>query len=251
MTETSLLIRQRPDVWSAGLALASSLTGITYAPKLSLADGTIYACGAYHPYKPPTPKTNVELDREIEEQWERLKKERARIPDGKTPHERNLNRDTARATKEYLRKLLQERDQRRGKPSTVARFSVPVPVGAMEWLLHEAGHHVAASHGERLLPNYGLSESEHGHDGEREWQAWAFEEIVLAPFGSSRLFAPPSQRDGAAYAKTGPMPIACLRHVEKEIVALGLDVEQWRQVWGEWVRWGLTLGDAAPWRSTN
>ena len=124
-----------------------------------------------------------------------------------------------------------------------------VPDGAMEWLLHEAGHWVASTQEERAQSNYGLSASEVGHDGDREWQAWAFEEIVLAPFGPSRDFAPPSQRDGAAYNKAGPMRTDCLWHVERQIQLLGLDVERWRIEWGAWVQWGRTLGERAPWRS--
>ena len=126
-----------------------------------------------------------------------------------------------------------------------------VPDGAMEWLLHEVGHWVVASPEERQLRNYGVSESEYGHDGEREWQAWAFAEIVLAPFGPSRMLAPPSQRDGAAFSKVGPLPRGCLRHAEREILTLGISVEQWRHVWGQWVRWGTSMGAAAPWRSVN
>jgi hypothetical protein len=48
MTEPgSELTRERPDLWRRGLALATSLTGYVYAPKLPLADGTIYACGGH------------------------------------------------------------------------------------------------------------------------------------------------------------------------------------------------------------
>jgi hypothetical protein len=209
----SLLTRTRPDVWSGGLSLATALTGLRYVHKEPLAGGTIYACGK-----------------------ERRPSYRRRDP--ASPYRRDPSHVPGRRdpTPDHL---------------IIDPDEVPVPEGAMEWLLHEVGHYVAASPKERLLPNYGLSESEHGHDGEREWQAWAFEEIVLAPFGPSRLFAPPSQRDGAAYARSGPMPAAYLRHVERQIAALGLDVERLRVEWGEWVRWGTAMGAAAPWRSVN
>jgi hypothetical protein len=246
----SLLTRTRPDIWLGGLALATSLTGVAYVPKIALADGTIYACGGYAPESEPM--SDKELDGSIEREWERLKRERAEIPGGETPTKRNYLRHRAKQTKDVLRDLLEQRDRRRRqKEQEKTAGTVSVPVGAMEWLLHEVGHFVAASPEERSLPNYGLSESEDGHDGEREWQAWAFEEIVMAPFGPSRLFAPPSQRDGAAYARSGPMPEACLRHVERQIIGLGLDVERWRVEWGEWVRWGTAMGAAAPWRSVN
>jgi hypothetical protein len=214
----SLLTRTRPDIWGRGLAMAEGLmSGVVFRHKEPLADGSVYACGGGGwdipglPATPPVPAPP------------RIR-EPSNVPGRRDPKPKHIRPDT---------------------------IEVMVPEGAMEWLLHEVGHYVAASPEERLLPNYGLSESEHGHDGEREWQAWAFEEIVLAPLGPSRLFAPPSQRDGAAYARSGPMPEACLRHVEQQIAALGLDVERWRVEWGEWVRWGTAMGAAAPWRSVN
>ena len=221
MSRLSRLTRERPDLWSAGLTLSTGLTGVRYTHKSPMPDGAVYACGGggwESPSLPPqqtpaSPKPRV--------------RDPSRVPGRRDP------------TPEHI------------KPDTVETLFVVVPEGAMEWLLHEVGHWIAADETERRRQNYGLSLSEYGHDGEREWQAWAFEEIVLAPFGPSRLFAPPSQRDGAAYAKTGPMPEAYLRHVEREIARLCLDVEQWRQVWGEWVRWGTAMGAEAPWRSVN
>ncbi|HXB28067.1 MAG TPA: hypothetical protein VNV25_25280 [Gemmatimonadaceae bacterium] len=216
---SSLLTRTRPDIWAHGIALATGATGLSFVPKLPLSDGTIYACGGSTVQWVPPGEQEPVLRR-------RRRREPSHVPGHREPTPKHIRPDSNAS-------------------------SVFVPEGAMEWLLHEVGHYVAASPEERLLRNYGVSESEYGHDGEREWQAWAFEEIVLAPFGPSRLFAPPSQRDGAAYARSGPMPAACLRHVERQIEALGLDVERWRVEWGEWVRWGTAMGAAAPWRSVN
>jgi hypothetical protein len=104
-------------------------------------------------------------------------------------------------------------------------------------LLHEVGHWVAATPEERLLPNYGLGPDETGWMGEREWQAWGFEEIIMAPFGPSRLFAPPSQRDGAAFKTAGPMPGWATHHAALRLSDVRIDIEEFRALYGEWVRW--------------
>jgi hypothetical protein len=134
------------------------------------------------------------------------------------------------------------------KAGLMSASIVAVPDGAMEWLLHEVGHWVAASPNERKQINYGLSSSETGHDGDREWQAWAFEEIVMAPFGPARDFAAPTQRDGAGFSKIGPIPMFVMRHAEQRITDLGIDLEPWCQVYGDWIQWGKSLGlGRAPW----
>lgn len=112
---------------------------------------------------------------------------------------------------------------------------------AMEWLLHEVGHWVASTPGERLLPNYGYGiVKQKGWGKDREWQAWAFEEIILAPFGPSRGFAPPEHRGGTAFDGPGYqlIPEEHLRYASTQIKASGISIEQWRALYGEWVRWG-------------
>lgn len=210
----SLLTRERPEIWQAGIALVEATMRVRVRHRAPNADGTVSACGGGGGYwTPPTPS-------------EPQKAPTIRDP-SVVPRKRN-------PTPQHIR------------PDTV---DLMVPDGAMEWLLHEAGHWVASTPEERKQANYGLNASEVGHDGDREWQAWAFEEIVLAPFGPSRDFAPPSQRDGAAYTKAGPMRRDCLQYIDRQIATLGLDIERWRVEWGAWVRWGRTLGDRAPWRS--
>lgn len=118
---------------------------------------------------------------------------------------------------------------------------IPVPDGAMEWLLHEVGHWVASTSTERLLPNYGYGTvKEKGWGKDREWQAWAFEEIVMAPFGPARGFAPIEHRGGTAFDGAGwqGIPEHHLKYAYAQILASGISVEQWRTLYGEWVRWG-------------
>lgn len=136
-----------------------------------------------------------------------------------------------------------------GSNSPVSLRLVYVPEGAMEWLLHEAGHWVASTPEERRRPNYGLGIETHGHGADREWQAWAFEEIILAPFGPAREFAPPSQRDGVGFSKSGPIAEEHMRHAERSIRELGLDIEEWRAVYRPWIEWGKKRGEKAPWKA--
>lgn len=231
MNSESLLTRERPDIWARGLALAHGLTGYRYEPKLPLPDGTIYACGGgYYPSLPDLPATPEEIKKEeldrIDDQIGDCERDIAYEESEIADHESAI--DIHKEKLVGLKKKLKELKKNRG--AALAGASVFVPDGAMEWLLHEVGHYIAATPDERKLPNYGLSESEVGHDGEREWEAWAFEEIVLAPFGPSREFAPPTQRDGAGYTKAGPMPQRCLDHVERQMRTLGLDAEMFRVV---------------------
>lgn len=224
----SLLTRERPDIWNRGLALATSLTSYEYAPKLPLPDGTIYACGVNY-----IPETDAQKRKRIRDDIRHYKREIKDIEQGKSNDLYNtptVREDEIKWRRERIRELEKTFED-------VPKARVFVPPGAMEWLLHEAGHYVASTPEECLLPNYGLSPSEIGSDGEREWQAWAFEEIILAPFGPAREFAPPTQRDGAAFSKAGPMPDWALWHVERRIRELSIDVEAWRVVWGEWIRY--------------
>lgn len=227
--ETSRLTRERPDIWTRGLSLATGLTGVRYLPKLPLPDGTIYACGGGYytptlPPKPPKPKTPKqvkqerisEIDKEIA--WRRrLIKERTE--------------DIDRLEKEIA-------DLEKDKVKLSAAPFVFVPDGAMEWLLHEVGHWVAASSDERQLTNYG-----NGH----ELEAWAFEEIILGSCGPARGFAPVTQRDGTAFDWAGPLPGWAFRHIDAQIRSEHVAVEQFRMLWAEWVRWGAALGPSSPW----
>jgi hypothetical protein len=214
----SLLQRESPLIWKRALALATGTTGMVYLPKLPAPDGTVWACGGGGTGSPK-------------------------------PEPRRKRRDVAFPIfPEEGDPELDEPNEHEPKPN--ARAAVFVPDGAVEWLLHEVGHWLAATPAERAQRNYGLTAAQHGHDGDREWQAWSFEEIVLAPFGPSRLFAPPSQRDGAAFAKSGPMPTRHLRHIDARLREEDVDIAAWRAVYGEWVRWGLGK-TVRPWDRVN
>jgi hypothetical protein len=205
-----------------------------YLPKLPRADGTVYACGGggisipFISYEERRRREEEQLENDIGAYKDYPEYQRALI--------------------EQLKELREENDSDDEKAESSSVF---VPPGSMEWLLHEAGHWIAATPDERRLPNYGLTLSEHGHDGDREWQAWAFEEIILAPWGPSRDFAAPTMRDGAAFAKTGPMPASHLWHIERAMQRESVDVDRWRSVFAEWVNWGRGLGERAPWNSVN
>lgn len=240
----SKLTRERPDLWTRALALATDLTGYTYPHKEPLPSGTIYACGDMLP-RPPRTKEDVE--REIDEAKKQI--EIRREPDS----EFFSNTDFWQRHLEQLEKELEKFND--VKPSSAC--TVYVPEGEMEWLLHEVGHWIAATPAERLLPNYGLQDDilgtragfekiivpSTGLLAEREWQAWGFEEIVLSPYGPSRLLASPTQRDGVAFSQAGPMPYFALHHAEIQMRGLGVDVEEWRSVYGEWVRWSAGRRD--------
>lgn len=230
----SLLTRERPDIWARGLALAASHTGLVYLPKVPTPEGVIYACGSYpQPYSPPPENTPAEIKRDKE--LERLRE----IEDLKRRIERaRQDLGTTRSEVTRLEKALAELEADLArKQGFQAELSVVVPEGAMEWLLHEMGHWVAATPEERVRPNYGIGQTLWGRDAEQEWQAWAFEEIILAPWGHARHLAPPSQQDGVGYSKAGPIAASHLDHAARQMQALGVDVEQWRAVYGEWIRW--------------
>jgi hypothetical protein len=229
----SQLTALRPDIWLRGLDLARNLTGYTYARKDPLPNGTIYACGGGY-----TPFTKEEIEQQDQERRRRrdnptkdevesdIEVEEYRRAIYKHGPQRVIDQIEAE-----LERLRQIRDRHTLSPV------VYVPEGAMEWLLHEVGHYVAATPAERCLPNYGLLGDDDRHSAEREWQAWAFEEIILAPYGPAREMAPPTQRDGVGFSKAGPMPQFALAHAEREMRQLSIDVEQWRAIYGDWLRW--------------
>lgn len=232
MTEPqSKLTIERPELWASALTLATNLTGYIYAPKLPGQDGTIWACGGGGYWNPDITPEQRERNNQIERIEEDLRVRRSnRSFDkmrGKTP---SIKDD------EKIKELETELEKLRGEKSLAP--TVYVPEGAMEWLLHEVGHYVAATPTERLLPDYGYGTiKKKGWGKARELQAWGFEEIILSPFGNARLFAPPEHRGGTAFEKAGPIPDAATHHAGQQMKALGIDVEQWRALYGQWVEW--------------
>lgn len=233
----SALTRERPDLWRRALRLAMNLTGYEYPAKMPLADGTITACGFNYPM--PTPETPEERERrEIEKAIREIEWEIERFEKGYA--QRFPNEQYTIGQREWLRRQLEKAKAKRPQADAKA---VVVPEGAMEWLLHEVGHWVAATPEERALPNYGYNSllrpdivaEMKGKGSAREWQAWAFEEIVLGPFGHSRDFAAPSYRGGVAFAKNGPIPSEHLRHAERRTASI--DIAEWRALYGDWVNY--------------
>lgn len=230
ITLNSELTLQRPDIWLRALDLATSLTGMIYEPKLPGPNGEMLACGVYR--EPTKKERENDITNEIawkKLQIERLKKELEDV-DNLSPNRKKKIEDDIAEWGEAIEKAKQDPDY---------KASVAVPEGEMEWLLHEVGHWVAATPAERALPNYGYGSSIllNGVGAAREWQAWGFEEIILAPFGTPRLLASPSQQDGVAFDKAGPMPYVHAHYAEQRIRELGVQVEQWRAVWGDWAAW--------------
>ena len=215
----SLLTKERPDIWLRAVALAVSVTGYEYVPKLPLPDGSLSSCGGGY-YIPPREPT---LRERIEERKRLIRDRASRVPPVDTT---DMEAELAQLEEELLREE--------------SKLYMPVPEGAMEWLLHEVGHWVAATPEERLLPNYGYDDSvlQNGLGAAREWQAWGFEDLILGPFGNTRMFAPRSQWEGVAFEdKGGPIPSWAVRHADLHMRALGMDVTQWRALYGEWSRW--------------
>ena len=215
----SQLTLARPDLWARGLELACGTTGVRYVEKRPLVDGTIFACGGYWPVDPEP--TLIERIKEKQERLDRMEKN----PYDHSPREI----DEARAELEELRKQ---------SPDHPPDLAVYVPSGAMEWLLHEVGHWVAASDAERRLPNYGNGQ---------EIEAWAFEEAVLSHLGPARLFAPPTQRDGTAFVDGGPIPGWAFRRIDRRLSDGGIEIDPFRILWSEWAAWGQAQGHDAPW----
>lgn len=154
------------------------------------------------------------------------------------PEAKRKNKESIKNRIDKLNEELERLKQERGG---ITLAPIPVPDGAMEWLLHEVGHWVASTPDERRLPNYGYGTvKQKGWGKDREWQAWAFEEIIMAEFGPSRGFAPVEHRGGTAFDGAGwqPIPEQALKHANTEIVKSGLSIEQWRALYREWVAWG-------------
>lgn len=154
-------------------------------------------------------------------------------------------RKSRESIKSRVEKLNEELEQLKRERGGITLAPVPVPDGAMEWLLHEVGHWVVSTPDERQYQNYGYEiVKKRGWGKDREWQAWAFEEIIMAPFGPSRGFAPPEHRGGTAFDGPGwqPIPGQHLRHADTRILVSGVEVEQWRALYGEWVQWGNREG---------
>lgn len=213
----SQLTVARPDIWLRALDLAHAVTGVEYVDKRPLPDGTIYACGGGGGWRPlveqePEPEPLDDADR-IEKANKEIRKR--------------------------IKRIRKELDDIESLLSPTAY----VPSGAMEWLLHEVGHWLAASDAERTT----LNESVFGYDTGSDLYAFAFEDAVLEPFGSAREFPALSHRGGPAYDVTGPLPEWAFRHIDKRMAEAGVSVEPFRQLWSEWVRWGRAQGHEAPW----
>ena len=250
----SRLTLERPDLWRRAMEMAQATTGHIYVPKLPLANGTIYACGgggSYYDYNrdrnlpTPTPAPPPSVEDQIRD----LEREIARI-ERSIIWERDSIRRKEKEISDFEDALIRKKseldylEKTRPPKSPWWKILTPVPEGAMEWLLHEVGHHIAASEEDRRLPNYGGYTDDDAVGRDREWQAWAFEDIILSRFGTSRLFAPPSQRDGIAFDKGGAIPRQHIEIVGRKMVDLGVDPEPWRELYGEWVLWQRHSGAA-------
>lgn len=224
----SRLTMERPDIWGRALVLATNLTGYTYPAKMPSADGTtISACGGGYAYEPPADEIKRrqrridELEKEINE----------RDPD-EHPSHKKWKETVIEENRERIEEI-----KRKNPEGFATAGRVFVPEGAMEWLLHEVGHWVAATEEERLLPDYGYGRAkEKGWGRAREWQAWGFEDIIFSPFGVSRLMAAPEHRGGTAFS-IGPMPQFATAHADKQIQRLGIVTGEWRALYGEWLAW--------------
>lgn len=263
----SQLTADRYDIWARALLMAHEITGVTYVDKRPLADGTIFACGGYYPPRNPTLREKLQhkkdqLERmrrerhywsprqidEAEAEYEELKRQYIPTLDEKIQEQEDVVRKkkdnsydhspaSIERSEDHLERLKKEKAQ------LSPPMSVYVPSGAMEWLLHEVGHWVAASEKERLLPNYGNP----GDDSTREIEAWAFEEMVLSHLGPARYFGPLSQRDGIAFDLSGPLPRTAFRHVERRLLQGQIAIAPVQILWEEWVIWGRSQGCEAPW----
>lgn len=217
----SRLTLERPDIWMRALSLATRTTGIRYLQKVS---GELVACGGnYLPTPPPNKPIHPDVpadDPEDEIHWDYVSLYWVRWID-KT--DRNGGEKWDPTTKTW-----------------VPRWGIScfVPEGEMEWLLHEVGHWIAATPAERLLPNYGYNDGvlSNGLGKAREIQAWGFEDIILSPFGTSRLFASPTQRSGIAF-RLSQIPEFALRHASRNMRALGIDHNEWRTIYHDWIIW--------------
>lgn len=219
----SRLTMLRPAIWSRAIELATRVTGYSYPHKLPLADGTAYGCGGTH--APITSRT--EKIKRLKESIKDFEKYAEEFPDDKGFY---INR-----IQEFLEEL-------RKLEELETPLATPVPEGAMEWLLHEVGHWVVADQRERSMVNYGFgSKSGPGHEKAREWQAWAFEEMVLAPFGHAREIAPPAYRGGTGFTRN-EIPASATQHAESSAKVAKIALGEWRALYGEWIVFELSTG---------
>lgn len=237
----SRLTAQNPDLWHRAVTEATRLTGYVYAPKIEYG-----LCGG-GPYY--TPQQRQIRDAVVPEIWDINKK-----IDEANKTERELG-ESGELTDEKALELILQRKALRKKLAELRekiKFSpvVEVPDGAMEWLLHEVGHWVAATHTERWLPNYGFTPERGVGTGARELQAWAFEDIVLAPWGRAYDFIAPPHRGGVVYERD--IRPDHFRHIDRRLNALDgqIDLHLWRSIYGEWVAWGRRQpSDHRPWEA--
>lgn len=201
----SILTLERPDLWVRALKLATDLTGYVYLPKVALPDGRLFACGGgYTPPQRPRDPVNDRRYQNFLREIQQITNKLFPYPKPQPlPEENDRLLDELAKKRKELDDFVDGLNKKDGDGNS--KVTVQVPEGSAEWLLHEVGHWVAATPEERALPNYGLSPSETGADGDREWQAWAFQEIVLAPLGPARDFTAPTVRDGAGFSKVGPI----------------------------------------------
>lgn len=235
---TSALTRERPHLWGRALSMATAVTGYRYEDKKPLADGTVWACGGGVPWEDLTLEDRIDqAEREVE-----------------------IRRESGRDTF-YWEMILDRLKEKKRDGEQKAGAIVWVPDDALDWLLHEVGHYLAATPAERTQRGYGISieatihaedHRHQNHAADREWQAWAFQEIVLAPFGYARELTPPSYRGGVGYQRPGPIDSRHIDHIGKQLRGRGVDVEPWRLLAGEWVKWGKSRGAGhAPWESES
>lgn len=272
----SELTLTNPRLWLHAIETAKQLTGYEYLDKQPSSDGIIYACyggGGYSIYSPAVreelerPKSESEKKQErIDEIDEEIESHEIIITDLEIEIEEHKestkkNRRTIKDTKLEIEKLKKERD------TLVSAPIIRIPEGDIEWLLHEIGHYIAATNEERNLPNYGFNgngidliedqteAAHHAYLNTREafveWSAWAFEEIVLAPFGNARQLCQPSCRDGIAFARHVDIPDEAFKHIELKIKTESIDVEMWRSIAADWFSWGRRKGIDAPWSRIN
>lgn len=229
----SLLMALRPDIWLRVLALAESTTGLSFPHKRELPDGALYACGGGGGgWYEPTPASEPESD-----SLEELRRKRDELQ--KRVQERDrLQRE--RLQREQLEREISELEKK-------LQLRVFVPEGSVEWVLHEVGHWLASTAAERMMPDHGLQS--HPED-DREWQALAFEALVLQPWGDPRYLCSPTVRDDSiVFRAPGPIAAHHARHIDAQLSSLGLSIQPWRQLASEWVSWGKSMGHRAPWEA--
>lgn len=226
----SLLVSTRPDIWFRALTLAEATTGLSFPHKRELPNGTLYACGSGSGwYTPPSEETWRDADAldDLRRKRDELKKK---------------VEDRERLQREQLEKEISELEKK-------LDLQVFVPEGSVEWVLHEVGHWLAASASERVLPDHGL---QYHPEDDREWQAMAFESMVLQPWGDPRYLCAPTVRDDSVVFRTpGPVQERHTRHIDAQLHALALSIQPWRQLASEWVAWGKTMGHRAPWEAAR